>query len=364
MKVLFIHNYSVDDDWLRWKTEKRTECPAYYLWGITHLENYGIEVDVLPYEKYSFLKKIGYAIKLGDLDHQLRIFLQQSKYDVIYSATQTGTVVLSLLSCLGLFRKPIIVKLERPFKVNFLSRIFVKIFARGHAKILCLSNRVRDQLKNEFGIDEEKIPIVDWGPDLSYYDNRKSKTKTNSDFFICAGSTSRDYNSLAKAFNTINYPLRIYCSEKCAPDAKYISPNITMQYKKNSVEPRALSFEKLIREYEKANAVAIPLKIPKHRVNNTTLIGLTNILEAMAMGKAIVMTKHRQANIDVEKEGIGLWVEPDDVNGWEKAISYLLEHPEETKIMGMKARQLCENKYNLDLFTSQIAIEIKKSVKR
>lgn len=362
MKVLFIHNYSVDDDWSLWKKERRTECPAYYLWGITHLSNYDIEVDVLPYEKYSLLKKIGYAIKLGDLDHQLRIFLLQSNYDVVYSACQTGTVILALLSCLGLFRKPIIVKLERPFKVNFFSRIFVKIFAKGHAKILCLSNRVREQLKNEFGIDEEKIPIVDWGPDLSYYDNRKSNTQIHSEFFLSAGSTSRDYNSLTQAFTNINYPLRIYCSERCAPDPSNVTENITMQYKKKSIEPRALSFEKLIKEYEQAYAVAIPLKIPKDRADNTTLIGLTNILEAMAMGKAVIMTKHKQVNIDIEKEGMGIWVEPDDVNGWKKAISYLLDHPDESRAMGMKARKLSETKYNLDLFSSQLATEIKKCV--
>jgi glycosyltransferase involved in cell wall biosynthesis len=85
------------------------------------------------------------------------------------------------------------------------------------------------------------------------------------------------------------------------------------------------------------------------------MIGLTSLLDALALGKAVIMTQYSHINIDIEKEGIGLWVMPGDVAGWRKAISYLLENPNETQEMGKRARLLCEQKYNLDLFSQEIA---------
>jgi glycosyltransferase involved in cell wall biosynthesis len=82
----------------------------------------------------------------------------------------------------------------------------------------------------------------------------------------------------------------------------------------------------------------------------------------MAMGKAVMMTYHSQANIDIAKEGAGLWVNPDGVEGWQKALTYLLEHPEETRAMGRRARLLAEKKYNLKRFSSQLAIALKSAI--
>jgi glycosyltransferase involved in cell wall biosynthesis len=81
----------------------------------------------------------------------------------------------------------------------------------------------------------------------------------------------------------------------------------------------------------------------------------------MAMGKAVIMTRNQQIDIDIEKEGIGIFVEPGDVEGWKQAIFYLLEHPQETEEMGNRARSLCENRYNLDEFSSKLS-EVLKSV--
>lgn len=356
MKVLFMMNHYVEYDWEQWKKEGETQCPKHHLWGITHLHKYGIDVEVLPYKKYKFFKKLGYQLRLGDLDQQLRALFSQSQYDLIYSGCQTSTIILALLHCLGLFRKPIFVKLERPFRVNFLSKIFVKLFARGHARLLCLSSRVKNQLRDEFGIPDAKLALLDWGADCSDYEIKDSESQP--EFMLSAGGTSRDYDTLVKAFTEINYPLRIYCTGSSAPTISEIPSHIVCRYN-DKTEKNALSFQDLLAEYEKSYAVPIPLTIPTNRADTTTLIGLTSLLEAMALGKAVIMTKHRQVNIDVEKEGIGLWVEPGDVKGWQNAISYLLDHPQETKEMGKRARELCEKKYNLEVFSSQLAEEIK-----
>jgi glycosyltransferase involved in cell wall biosynthesis len=361
VRVIFLANYSqADRAWSLWKTGQKRESPEQNLWGATHLPNHDIEVDLLPYEKYSFLKRVGFQLKLGDIDQQLRVLLSLSKYDLIYSCGQAETLLLALLRFLRVLRKPLIVKLERPFKVNFLSKMLLKLFARGHDKILCLSSQVESQLRDEFGISKNKLALLNWGPDLPSYDEFKQGQPLQIDppLIISAGNTSRDYDVLAKAAEQLNCFVQIYCSKSSAPTLTPLPDNIKVQYN-HATATTALSWQDLVAIYEKAYAIVIPLHIPPNRVNSTPLYGLTSLLDAMAMGKAVVMTYHHQANIDVEKEGIGLWVDPGDVNGWQKALSYLLANPNEVQAMGQRARRLAEAKYNLELFASQLANALK-----
>ncbi|HLO83778.1 MAG TPA: glycosyltransferase [Nostocaceae cyanobacterium] len=364
MKVLCLFNYaSADRSWERWQNKEERESPGHHLWGVTHLQQYGIDVDLLPYEKFKLIKRIGEKLKLGDLDQQLRVLFIAHKYDLIYSTCQTSTLILALLHILGIFRKPLVVKLERPFKSNALNKILLKLFVKGHDKILCLSQRTENQLREEFGIDKDKLALLDWGPDLPSYDDYEFPHNDDEQrIFVSAGNESRDYNTLVQAFSGVDCPLQIYCSSKSAPTVASISSNIKIQYSQRetlALAWKALSWEELLSEYAKAFAIAIPLYIPPHRVDTTPLYGLTSLLDAMAMAKPVIMTKHRQANIDIEKEKIGLWVEPGDIKGWQQAASYLLEHSEEAQEMGKRARKLAEQKYNLENFSLQLATALK-----
>ncbi|MBD2336874.1 glycosyltransferase family 4 protein [Calothrix sp. FACHB-156] len=367
MKILCLFDYaSADRSWERWQKKLERESPEHHLWGITHLHKYGIDVDVLPYEKLSLIKRIGEKLKIGDLDQQLRVIFIAHNYDLIYSTCQTSTLLLGLLRIVGIFRTPLVVKLERPFKKNQLNQILVNFFAQAHDKILCLSSQTVNRLKNDFGVDKDKLALLDWGPDLPSYDDYKFPDYDISaeKVFVSAGNESRDYNTLAQAFNEIDSPLKIYCSRKSAPTINPHSPNITIQYSQRetlALAWKAISWQDLLSEYAKAYAITIPLYIPPHRIDTTPLYGVTSLLDAMAMGKPVIMTKHRQANIDVEKEKIGLWVEPGDVKGWQQAVNYLLEHPEEAQEMGKRGRILAEQKYNLEIFGSQLARALKTS---
>ncbi|MBD2447497.1 glycosyltransferase [Nostoc sp. FACHB-152] len=368
MKILCLFDYaSADRSWERWKNKQERESPEHHLWGVTHLHQYGIDVDLLPYEKYPFIKKIGEKLKLGDLEQQIRVMLIAHKYDLIYSTCQTSTLLLAFLRILGILRKPLVVKLERPFKKNALNNILLKLFAAGHDKILCLSESTENRLIDDFKIDKNKLALLDWGPYLPSYDDYKFNTNDVYEYplIVCAGNESRDYNTIVQAFNEIDCQMHIYCSSKSAPIVP-VPPNVKIQYSNQqtlALAWKALSWQELLIEYAKAYAIAIPLYIPPHRIDTTPLYGLTSLLDAMAMGKAVVMTKHRQTNIDIEKEGIGLWVEPGDVKGWQDAISYMLKHPEETKEMGKRARKLAEEKYNLETFSLQLAKALKSLVK-
>ena len=343
MKVLFMNNYPMEPALEEWR---RGEFPAHHLWGVTHMPEHGIDVEILPFERYPILNKVGKRFGLGNyLDQEIRAIFKSSKCDLVYSACQYNTLLLSVLRNLGIFRKPIVAVIHHPMPNNKRNVSFVK----GHDKLVCLSESVMGELEDELNVDEQKACVLDWGVDLPFYERGETASvlEPNNSFIVSAGKSARDHDTLAKAFFEIDYPLRIYCSAQSAPSIPDLPSNIAVYY--NHPTFNAISYFELLAEYRKAYAVAVPL------IDTNSLAGLTSLLDAMAVQKPVIMTKNCRVNVDIEKEGIGIWVDPGDVKGWRDAVTYLLAHPDVAQEMGTRGYNLCQSKYNLKLFSSRLA---------
>ena len=125
-------------------------------------------------------------------------------------------------------------------------------------------------------------------------------------------------------------------------NGKKLSPNIWLNFGDWSLDECA-------RFVNNAYAVVICCQ------NYPYTVGLTTLVEALALGKAVITTDNPTFPIDVEKEGIGIKVPYGDVDGWIKAITYMSGHPEEVKEMGRKARLLAERTYNLERCSKEVA---------
>ena len=88
-------------------------------------------------------------------------------------------------------------------------------------------------------------------------------------------------------------------------------------------------------------------------------VGLTTVVEALALGLPVICTRNEQMPMDLESEGCGIWVDEGDVEGWEKAIRYIADNPAEAQEMGRKGRLLAERLYNIERCTADIAEVIK-----
>jgi glycosyltransferase involved in cell wall biosynthesis len=83
--------------------------------------------------------------------------------------------------------------------------------------------------------------------------------------------------------------------------------------------------------------------------------GVTAITEAMAMGKAVVVTRTR-GQVDVIRDGeSGLYVPPGDPVALRTAIRYLLDNPAEAERMGRAGRATVEAHHTLDRWVSAVA---------
>lgn len=169
MKAILINNYDLLGI-LNLFQKESGNAPAQHLWGYSALTHHEIGVDILPFQGNRFLKKVSEKLKLfGDLDQQFRLLSNCHRYDVIYSAHYLTTTLLSLMSILGLLKKPIVaIGYQAPRTKSFHWKLFVKTFIEGNNKILCLSESLLKDLE-EFGVPRQKLDVIEWGTDLRFY---------------------------------------------------------------------------------------------------------------------------------------------------------------------------------------------------
>jgi glycosyltransferase involved in cell wall biosynthesis len=83
--------------------------------------------------------------------------------------------------------------------------------------------------------------------------------------------------------------------------------------------------------------------------------GVTAITEAMAMGKAVVVTRTK-GQVDVIHDGVeGIYVPPRDPRALREVISHLLENPVEAERMGAAGRAAVLERHTLDDYVARLA---------
>ncbi|WP_404785305.1 glycosyltransferase [Altericista sp. CCNU0014] len=355
MKVLILSNQELSDIYAKWKAEGE-QARAEHLWGATTLGKYGIEVDILPYQKFGLLKLMSKVNVLGDLDQQLRVLLSASKYDAIYSAHHLTTPLLALLRKLKLLKTPLVAIAYQSFVPGWVSRLFTALCVDGNDRIICLNPQLKADLIHEFHLSEAKLSVAEWGVDLPFYEaiatHQASAVATDASappLILSTGKTYRDYATLLKGIESLNCQLKICCF-----DIESVKTGLSLPANAHFYEG-ILPWRAVLQEYRKAYAVAIPLGNYPQKPNNA--VGLTVLLEAIALGKPVVMTRNNLSRyvMDIEAAGIGLWVDAGDVKGWQAALGYLLDHPAEAAMMGQRARQLAEQELNLEVFSAKVA---------
>lgn len=348
MRVIFVNNYSME---AVSRACREKSMPSHHLWGADMLGEFGIDVEILPFCRYPFLKKyVSHRGVLGDLDQQLQILLRKD-YEAVYSGSEVVTSILAYLRAIGFFKKPIISIIHHPlYMVSKTKRSLSivkhlrRLYVRGTDRLVCLNQHAKKFVKHNLGVSDAQSPVIHWGPDLSFY----NVSDRFDNLIVSAGICFRDYVTFCKSLQAIKIETRIFSGGKYLPQ----EPVPRYVY----FEKQHVGYSELLSWYDRALFIAIPL------IKKTTLVGITSLLEAMAVGKPVVMTRNCGIDIDIEKEGIGIWVEPGDVSGWRKAINYLIDNPDQAKVMGRKGRDLCERVYNIKLFSEKLSHIIKEAL--
>lgn len=334
---------------------KKGTSGSHHLWGKVELDKRGdIDIIIFKHEEFAWLNKIGNFFKISHLDSQIRVLFNLKKFDILYAPYSTAnTRLLVFLKWIGLFRKPIVVTIHQPLlssgKLKGLTEIISKkVLLQYDASIFLsepLMNSTIKKLKIPDGIVKQKFSTAQWGPDTEFYNFPEPAIPLEDcDYFVSAGHTDRDYDTLVEAFRETKYSLKIFCSTKSLPKTKNIPSNIT-------IVSTGIPYFELLKHYRNARAILIPLKYPEEKEGCQ---GMTSIQDVIALGKPTIITRNKSLNLNVEEEGIGLFVEMGDVEGWKKATKILMEDKNVLRKMGANSKKTYLEKFNSQIFANKL----------
>jgi glycosyltransferase involved in cell wall biosynthesis len=356
-----IRFYSLDE--IMKFIEKGGEYPLHHVWCYDKILETGIPVEGINYNNKSLINKLGHKLRILNLQQQINLLKNSSKYDLIYAPFIDDIFFLALLKVLGLYKKPILglgLETHIPHKKQIFKKLRQKlqrhIYSKGIDEMLFFNEQMFHK-SNEYSLFGKNRSFCEWGADLDFFDNfiAQQKKPPTEDFIYSTGGTGRDFKTLIRAFNEIDFNLKITTKRDEGID-NIITPNIVID---NSVTPGLHSVGLIRKEYYNSMAVAIPLA----DTGRIWPVGITVIMEALAMAKPIISTVNPMYPFDLEKEKIGFYVGYNDVKGWKDRVNYLVNNPDEAREMGERGRYLCEKKYNYKLFSQCVISRINTFIK-
>lgn len=321
---------------------KSTQMSSRLLYGLAQLEDRYM-IEHISWEPFS-LK--------GLIKNNIRVL---QRCDVVFLAYLyiQPILLLALLQRIGLFKNRKLIAVSHVSLRsgrNWIETTILRFAYGAFSKVLFHSPQNMEESINNKMICHHKCEVLLWGDDLNYID--RDVKLSQGEFFLSTGREHRDFQTLISAFGKLPHiSLNIY-TNLYNYDSDYTSIN-DLRGKYNNVKiefvekgTETTSF--LARKAGESKCVVVPIE----KASMYYCVGLTSVLEAMAMSKPIISTRNSYYPFDIEKENIGLWADNEDE--WIKAIEYIYSNPEIAEIMGRNGRKLAEKTYNIVECSKQI----------
>ena len=199
-------------------------------------------------------------------------------------------------------------------------------------------------------IPSDKIKRIAFHADDFFYqplaDAGTGTASSPANLVSAAGLEWRDYPTLLKA--AARMPDVSFKLAAASPWSKHSDETQDRTLPKN-VAVRRYEYGELRQLYAQSAVVAVPL------YENDFQAGVTTMIEAMAMGKPVIVTRTTgQTDVITHGEN-GVVVPPNDPGAWEREIRRLLGDGDERRRLGENARAWVERNATLDRWTTGIA---------
>jgi glycosyltransferase involved in cell wall biosynthesis len=300
-----------------------------FFWGMLRLPHFGFSAEYLEIEQFfspavcTFLRR--HILNIHFVHAPL--FRKFLKYDIIFTSTAFGSL---FLWALYPFKKPKWVV----FDFNLLGIIGEKrtlrqklfSFAVSHSSgIVTLSISGAEEIKKAFPHLSEKVKFIPLGTDTEWFAPRDIAEENT--IFSPGRDPGRDYSAFFSAIRGL--PVFVIVTAKPQKLKKY-------EPLPDNISARNFSSKELVAEYAKAKIVVLPLAISDEKWN---AMGCSTLVEAMAMGKAIIATKSATMESYIKNGVNGILVPQNDANALKRAIEDLLSDSEKRKRLGEAARK-------------------------
>lgn len=350
-----LNNYPLDEVWAQ---VRRGEKPDHHLYGLDQLQARGHQVTVVGDGGSSIARWLAWVtrggrlpIPLGHIERQWSAWRRLREADVVYAPCGGELTALAYLRALGLLDTPL-VAIEHhalnPGRLAAWRAPWLRLQARGTDRWLALSRQVAGQIDRHLPTSRPRATALAWGPDRRFYPRAGGPGAG----VLAAGRTGRDFLTFGRAASRAGYPARIVClGQDLHPDFARFGAHVRIDTPGRGA---VFTYPEMMGLHQEARVLAIPL-----HASPASLAGLTSLVDALALGKPVIMTRNPYIDLDIEALGIGRWVDAGDEEGWVAAIAWFRDHPDEAERMGRRARSLVdEGRLHSDAFADAVEAEL------
>jgi glycosyltransferase involved in cell wall biosynthesis len=274
---------------------------------------------------------------------------RRQEYDVIVSWSERVSLALMALQHVLKSGKPHVAMMywfSRPSV-----RVPLRAFGGSLHSIITWSSVQRAYAIEQLGIAPQKLYLVKHFVDQLFWAPRDREV----DSICSAGAEMRDYATLLRALRGTGLRCHIATDHVRIDRLGFGRRMAVGQFGSGASGEVTIGRKTLIelRElYARSRFVVVPLRA------SDTDNGITVILEAMAMGKAVICSRTR-GQVDVIQDGVtGLFVPVGDSDALRSAILTLWNDPERASAMGRAARAYIERHHTLD----QFCLDVKRAI--
>jgi len=292
-------------------------------------------------------------------------FKLRKQYKVIFTdGEQVGIPFAFFAKFLGFRKRPQHLMIVHILSVKKKMIFFDWFGIQSHVdKFLCYATRQKKFIEERWKVPGDRVVFTPFMVDADFFSlkNVDPNAKLNDSLadlvqiqkpILCAvGLEFRDYPTLIKAVKGLDVHVVVaagspWSKRSDSTEGQEIPDNMTVQ--------RFTQFD-LRGLYAMSRFMVMPL------LENDFQAGVTALLEAMAMEKAIICSQTRgQIDVIVDGEN-GLYVSPEDPASLHQAIEHLLTRPEEAERMGKNGRKRVETEMSLIHYVKRLNGYVEKA---
>jgi glycosyltransferase involved in cell wall biosynthesis len=329
---------------------------------IKSVEDYRIEVagDLSPRLDYMEIahrlcaEPLGYrrngsawSAGLSKFEHKIRLDISEA-YDAlpklpqcsaILSTSERAAIPLAIYMTFTQQKMPHVLIAHRLTSPNKTRLFKICQLHRSLAHIICVSKAQAEFAIAQLGVSSSQVDFIYDKVDQRFY--RPLKVEPQN-FILAVGQEQRDYATLVKAVAGTGIKLVIVASSPWSSfelDNNQLS-GVTVQ--------SHISYTNLRMLYANARLVVVPLFDVDYAAGSNT------VLESMAMGKALIVSRTRGIKDYVVDDETGVNVTSGDPVALREVILDLWNNPRKLDRLGSNARQAVLDRMNIDRYVDGV----------
>lgn len=312
------------------------------------------DADVLDYaEAQRTAGRVGRLISKVAGDNTLlawSCFRRRKEYQVVFTDGEQVGLPLAAFS-LVVRRRPRHVMIGHRLSAGkkVLLHRLLRLRARIDRVIVYASTQQRMAIET-LGYPADRVVLIPFMVDTRFFRSDQVDTTERARPMVCAvGQELRDYPTLIEAVRDLDVDVVVAAA---SPWSKRADTSAGVDIPANVAVDSYNLFD-LRQLYADASFVVVPLQETDFQA------GITTILEAMAMGKAVVCTR-TTGQVDTVIDGSnGVYVPPGDVAALRAAIVALVDDPAGAIALGTAGRQWVAEHADIDVYVATLAAIVK-----